>query len=128
MKQFLSLFAMGAVLAKTASAHYIFSKLVIDGEASADWQYIRQTTRSENYIPTKYSNTFDNLTPSDSDFRCNLGSFSNAAKTEIAEVAAGDRIAMRLFYDGTIAHPKPGQVYMSKAPSGNVQEYEGDGE
>jgi hypothetical protein len=149
MKQFLSLFAIGAALAQTASAHYIFSKLVINGEASNDWQYIRQTTRSKNYMPTKYKNTFDGLSPNDSDFRCNLGSFSNAAKTEVAEVAAGDTIAMKLFYDSSIAHPGPGQVcklvssvilcklgalanhaftVMSKAPSGNVQEYEGDGE
>ncbi|KAH6888176.1 glycosyl hydrolase family 61-domain-containing protein [Thelonectria olida] len=117
-----------AALARSASAHYIFSKLVLNGVASDDWQYIRQTTRSECYMPTKFTNTFDNLTPSDSDFRCNLGSFSNAANTDVAEVAAGDTIAMKLFYDGTIAHPGPGQVYMSKAPTGNVQEYEGDGD
>ncbi|PYH91886.1 hypothetical protein BO71DRAFT_384765 [Aspergillus ellipticus CBS 707.79] len=117
-----------AALAQSGSAHYIFSKLVVNGEESSDWQYIRETTRSECYMPTKWTNTFDNLTPSDSDFRCNLGSFSNAAKTEVAEVAAGDTIAMKLFYDGTIGHPGPGQVYMSKAPSGNIQEYEGDGD
>ncbi|PLB51472.1 hypothetical protein P170DRAFT_422482 [Aspergillus steynii IBT 23096] len=120
--------AITAALAQSASAHYIFSKLVLNGVASEDWQYIRQTTRTENYMPTKFSNTFDNLTPKDNDFRCNLGSFSNAAKTEVADVAAGDKIAMKLFYDGSIAHPGPGQVYMSKAPSGNVKEYEGDGD
>jgi hypothetical protein len=103
-------FAIGAVLVQSASAHYIFSKLVLNGEASSDWQYIRQTTRSVNYMPTKFTSTFDNLTPIDNDFRCNLGSFSNAAKTEVAEVAAGDTIAMKLFYDATIAHPGPGQV------------------
>ncbi|PYI16023.1 endoglucanase [Aspergillus violaceofuscus CBS 115571] len=120
--------AVAAGLARPATAHYIFSKLVLKGEESADWQYIRETTRRQCYMPTKYTSTFDNLTPSDSDFRCNLGSFSNAAKTEVAEVAAGDTIAMKLFYDGTIAHPGPGQVYMSKAPTGNVQEYKGDGD
>ncbi|OJJ68867.1 hypothetical protein ASPBRDRAFT_131816 [Aspergillus brasiliensis CBS 101740] len=120
--------ALAASLARPAAAHYIFSKLVLNGEASSDWQYIRETTRSICYEPTKWTDTFDNLTPSDSDFRCNLGSFSNAAKTEVAEVAAGDTIGMKLFYDTSIAHPGPGQVYMSKAPTGNVQEYEGDGE
>ncbi|KAF7590206.1 hypothetical protein BBP40_003137 [Aspergillus hancockii] len=123
-----TVFAIAAMLAEAATAHYIFSKLVVNGEISKDWQYIRQTTRSKNYMPTKWTSTFDNLTPSDSDFRCNLGSFSNAAKTEVAEVGAGDTIAMKLFYDGSIAHPGPGQVYMSKAPSGKVQEYQGDGE
>jgi hypothetical protein len=68
-------------------------------------------------MPTKFSSTFDNLTPTGSDFRCNLGSFTNAAKTEVAEVAAGDSIAMKLFYDGTIAHPGPGQVCMNTFPN-----------
>ncbi|KAJ5569235.1 hypothetical protein N7450_011721 [Penicillium hetheringtonii] len=121
-------FAITAALAQLTAGHYIFSKLVLNGEVSDDWQYIRETTRDKCYMPTKFSSTFDNLTPSDPDFRCNLGSFTNAAKTEVANVAAGDTIAMKLFYDGSIAHPGPGQVYISKAPSGSVQEYEGDGE
>lgn len=102
--------AIPAALAHTASAHYIFSKLVLDGVESQDWQYIRETTRDQCYMPTKFTNTFDNLTPNDTDFRCNLGSFSNAAKTEVADVAAGDTIAMKLFYDATIQHPGPAQV------------------
>ncbi|KAI0482382.1 glycosyl hydrolase family 61-domain-containing protein [Xylariaceae sp. FL0804] len=117
-----------AALARSASAHYIFSKLIFNGEVTDDWEYIRQTTRSESYMPTKFTETYDDLTPNDDDFRCNLGSFSSAADTKVAEVAAGDTIGMKLFYDGSIAHPGPGQVYMSKAPSGNVQEYEGDGD
>ena len=103
-------FTISAALAQLTSGHYIFSKLVLNGEISDDWQYIRETTRDKCYMPTKFSSTFDNLTPSDSDFRCNLGSFTNAANTEVANVAAGDTIAMKLFYDGSIAHPGPGQV------------------
>lgn len=110
MKNFATFFTITAALAHSATAHYIFSKLVLDNEVSEDWQYIRETTRDKCYMPTKWSSTFDNLTPSDSDFRCNLGSFSNAAKTEVADVTAGDTIAMKLFYDGSIAHPGPGQV------------------
>ncbi|PYH44747.1 lytic polysaccharide monooxygenase auxiliary activity family 9 protein, partial [Aspergillus saccharolyticus JOP 1030-1] len=126
--KYLPAFVAVTALAGQATAHYIFSKLVVNGEVSADWQYIRQTTRDKCYMPTKFTSTFDNLTPNDNDFRCNLGSFSHAAQTDVAEVVAGDTIAMKLFYDGTIAHPGPGQVFMSKAPTGNVQEYEGDGE
>ncbi|KAL2855146.1 glycosyl hydrolase family 61-domain-containing protein [Aspergillus pseudodeflectus] len=128
MKHLSLIVSITGALARPTMAHYIFSKLVLNGEVSKDWQYIRQTTRSECYMPTKFTSTYDDLTPNDSDFRCNLGSFSNAANTEVAEVAAGETIAMKLFYDGNIAHPGPGQVYMSKAPTGNVQEYEGDGE
>lgn len=112
MKRFPVSLVAATGLVYPTTAHYIFSKLVLNGEASADWQYIRQTTRTECYMPTKFSSTFDDLTPNDSDFRCNLGSFDNAANTDVAEVAAGDTIAMKLFYDGSIAHPGPGQVCM----------------
>lgn len=110
MKHFATFVGIAAALAHSVSAHYIFSKLVLNNEVSEDWQYIRKTTRDKCYMPTKFTSTFENLTPNDNDFRCNLGSFSNAATTEVADVAAGDTIAMKLFYDGSIAHPGPGQV------------------
>ncbi|OJJ98681.1 hypothetical protein ASPACDRAFT_1857178 [Aspergillus aculeatus ATCC 16872] len=126
--KYLAIFAAAAAgLARPTAAHYIFSKLILDGEVSEDWQYIRKTTRETCYLPTKFTDTFDNLTPNDQDFRCNLGSFSNAAKTEVAEVEAGSTIGMQLFAGSHMRHPGPAQVFMSKAPSGNVQSYEGDG-
>lgn len=109
----LSIAAVSAALVQVGTAHYIFSKLVVNGEVSNDWQYIRQTTRDKSYMPTKFTNTFDNLTPYDDDFRCNLGSFSNAGRTEVAEIKSGDKVGMKLFYDGTIAHPGPGQICMA---------------
>lgn len=114
MKNILSVATtLAAVLAQSANAHYIFSKLIVGGVESEDWQYIRQTTRAENYMPTKFVNTFDDLTPNDDDFRCNLGSFGNAANTEVAEVAAGDTLGMKLFFDAQIQHPGPGSVCKS---------------
>ncbi|KAF2014306.1 lytic polysaccharide monooxygenase [Aaosphaeria arxii CBS 175.79] len=106
------------------SAHYFFDKLVVNGEASST--YVRANTRAEKYMPTKFINTFDNLTPLSTDFRCNLGATNKAAQ-DTANVKAGDSLAMVLGVGATMKHPGPAQVYMSKAPS-TVAAYEGDGE
>jgi hypothetical protein len=120
---------IGAVLAAAglAQAHYIFDVLTVNGQASRSWEYIRETTRREKYMPTKFLNSPEGLTPNDPDFRCNLGSFSNAGKTKTFEVAPGDDLSMVLAYGAKMEHPGPAQVYMSKAP-GSVSTYEGDGD
>ncbi|KKA27328.1 hypothetical protein TD95_002306 [Thielaviopsis punctulata] len=115
-----------AALAPLASAHYVFDVLVVDGKESNSFQYIRSNTRAEKYNPTKWKNTRDNLTPDMNDFRCNLGSFSFASKTQTATVAAGAQLSVKLAYNAKMQHPGPAQVYMSKAPS-SASSYQGDG-
>jgi hypothetical protein len=117
----------GAAIAQLASAHYTFDVLVSEGQESRPNEFIRANTRPERYNPTKWKNTRDGLTPDMDDFRCNLGSFTNAAKTGVKEVAAGTKMAMKLAYGATMRHPGPAFVYMSLAPD-SVKDYEGDGE
>jgi hypothetical protein len=45
--------ALLASMMPLASAHYFFDKLVVDGQASAD--FIRSNTRQTAYMPTKVS-------------------------------------------------------------------------
>ena len=117
-----------AALAHVTSAHYFFDKVFMHGQqVGKPLEYIRQNTRSVAYMPTKWKNTFDNLTPDDPDFRCNLGAFKSASRTKVLEVKAGTTLAMGLGVEATMQHPGPGLVHMTKAP-GSVQEYEGDGE
>jgi hypothetical protein len=115
-----------AALSGSAQAHYIFSRLVINGKDTRDFEYVRDVTRNEKYMPTKWKKSFGTL-PSDTDFRCNQGSFSAAGRTKVAEVAPGSTLSMILAYGATMKHPGPGQVYMSKAP-GSVTSYAGDGD
>ncbi|KAI1842613.1 hypothetical protein JX265_012606 [Neoarthrinium moseri] len=116
-----------AGLAQLASAHYFFDVLVVDGVASKSYEYVRANSRDKKYMPTKYINTFDNLTPDDTDFRCNLGATSNGNTVGTAEVAAGSELAMVLGVGATMQHPGPAQVYLSKAP-GSVADYDGSGD
>ncbi|KAG2415903.1 hypothetical protein HFD88_007095 [Aspergillus terreus] len=115
-----------ASLVAAVSAHYTFDVLVVDGQETSSWQYIRENTRAEKYMPTKFINS-PSITPLDSDFTCNEGANTNAGKTEVATVAAGSELAMKLAYGARIQHPGPAQVYMSKAP-GDVKDYDGSGD
>lgn len=116
--------ALIASMMPMASAHYFFDKLVVNGQASPD--YVRQNTRPTKYMPTKWINTFDGLTPDSIDFRCNLGATNKGSKAT-AKVKAGDSLAMTLGVGATMQHPGPAQVYMSKAPS-TAGAYDGSGD
>ncbi|KPI45856.1 putative endo-beta-1,4-glucanase D [Cyphellophora attinorum] len=122
--------ALSALLTATglAQAHYTFDRLAVNGQTvGSSWEYIRENTRQEKYMPTKFKNTIGNVTPNDNDFRCNEGSFTNAGKTKVYEVAPGDELSMILAYGAKMEHPGPAQIYMSKAP-GSVTSYQGEGD
>ena len=68
-----------AGLTPFAQAQYFFDKLVINGRETKSYEFVRQNSRAEKYMPTKFKNSFDNLTPMDTDFRCNLGATRNGA-------------------------------------------------
>ncbi|PYI19614.1 hypothetical protein BO99DRAFT_432523 [Aspergillus violaceofuscus CBS 115571] len=105
-----------ATVVPLVSAHYFFNTLVIDGEETNPYQYVRSTTRPHKYNPTKWINTRDDMTPDMPDFRCNKGAFTFANQTAVAEVRAGTNLALKLGVHATIKHPGPAFVYMSKAP------------
>jgi hypothetical protein len=112
-----ALWALAAV--QTVEAHYRFSKLIVNGKLTNDWEYIREN--SNGIMPTKQF-----LQPSD-DFRCNSGTFNNAGKTKVYKVNPGDKIGFELWYYATMKHPGPLTIHMSKAP-GDVRQYRGDGD
>lgn len=116
--------ALLASLMPLAQAHYFFDKLVVKGQASPD--FVRSNTRQTAYMPTKWKNTFDNLTPDSIDFRCNLGATNKGSKAT-AKVNAGDDLAMTIGVGATFRHPGPAQVYMSKAPT-TAGAYDGSGD
>lgn len=110
---------LSLALLNSATAHYRFSKTIINNKLSSDWEFIREN--SNGIMPTKQF-----LQPSD-DFRCNSGSFANAAKTKVAKLNAGDTLGFEMWYYATMKHPGPLTIHMSKAP-GDVRTYNGDGD
>ncbi|KAL4979099.1 glycosyl hydrolase family 61-domain-containing protein [Aspergillus desertorum] len=98
-----------ANVAPLVLGHYVFSKLLVDGQATDDFEYMRRN--SNGYMPTLASDILSE------DFRCNHGSMASAASTKVYTLA----------YGATMKHPGPLQVYVSKAP-GDVTAYDGSGD
>lgn len=114
MRSLIALALPAAVL-----AHYNFESLVVNGEITAPYQYVRSTTNSNSPVTDVSS---DGII-------CNIGS-NNAdirAATETYTVAPGDEIGFNI--NSELGHPGPLAVYMSKAPDGTAaSDYLGDGD
>lgn len=122
---------LGAI-AQVASAHYFFDTNIINGAAQSSFKYVRKSTRAVAYNPIKFSSNpvadiRDGSHADGPDIRCNQGA-SKGGSTSVLTVNAGDSIRLRLGVGATMQHPGPGLVYMSKAPSGSVADYDGSGD
>ncbi|KAK1598922.1 glycosyl hydrolase family 61-domain-containing protein [Colletotrichum navitas] len=111
-------FVLSAVLglATSASAHYTFDKLFVNGQKQGgDNTYIRK--HQNGYMPTKFKNTPPgSITPNDADFACNKGA---TPAPKVMTVKAGDKVAMQQAFGATgMLHPGPTQFYM--APVSNA--------
>ncbi|KAK1994088.1 hypothetical protein LX36DRAFT_673398 [Colletotrichum falcatum] len=98
-------------LASSASAHYTFDKLFLNGvKQGGDNTYIRK--HQNGYMPTKFKNTpSGSITPNDADFACNKGA---TPAPKVLTVKAGDKISMQEAFGATgIQHPGPSQFYMA---------------
>ncbi|TQN63573.1 putative endo-beta-1,4-glucanase D, partial [Colletotrichum shisoi] len=98
-------------LASSASAHYTFDKLVLNGALQGgDNTYFKNTPSGS-------------ITPNDADFSCNKGA---TAAPKVITVKAGDEVALKQAFGGTgMLHPGPTQFYMS--PVSNAASDKGTG-
>jgi hypothetical protein len=120
-------------VAQVASAHYFFNTAVVGGVEQPAFKYIRESTRAVAYNPIKFSSNpaadiRDGSTADGPDIRCNQNAFASSGRTQVLTVNAGDEVRVKLGVGATMQHPGPGLVYMSKAPTGSVKEYDGSGD
>lgn len=116
-------------LAQVASAHYFFDSVVENGAAGTSFQYIRDFTRATKYNPIKLAENpagdirDDSYIDKGTDSRCNQGAFTNAAKTDVLEVAAGTDVTVQLGVGATMQHPgKHFSLKLSNQRSGIARE------
>ncbi|KAJ4252888.1 hypothetical protein NW762_010794 [Fusarium torreyae] len=103
----------------TAFAHYNFEALIVNGNVTEPYQYVRKTTNANSPITDVTSK----------DIVCNAGGLDadirSATKTHA--VSPGDEVGFTI--NSEIGHPGPLAVYMSKAPTGTeASDYLGDGD
>ncbi|KAF8578768.1 lytic polysaccharide monooxygenase [Ramaria rubella] len=103
--------AFVAVAARLVSSHYTFPDLVMNGAATADWLYVRETANHYSNGPV--------TSVTDPEFRCyELDLQNTAGATSIATVEAGATIGFQA--NGPIYHPGYLDVYMTPAsPAAN---------
>lgn len=119
MRQSFSTLLALAASVPAALAHYNFDALIVNGEVTKPYEYVRQTTNSNSPVE-------DVTSP---DIVCNKGGLDAAirSKTKTHDVAPGDVVGFTVAND--IGHPGPLAVYLSKAPDGTeASDYLGDGD
>jgi hypothetical protein len=116
MHKFSALLAVAALL-PSAFAHYNFESLIVNGEATEPYQYVRRTKNANSPVEDVTS----------LDMVCNVGGIDadTMAATETRTVKAGDQLGFKV--NAELGHPGPQAVYMSKAPT-TANAYKGDGD
>jgi hypothetical protein len=115
----LALAAAGSLLPGTALAHYNFESLIVNGEATQPYEYVRRTTNSNSPVEDVTSASIVcNVGGNDADIR---------AATKTHPVSPGDEVGFDI--NSELGHPGPLYVYMSRAPDGvAASDYLGDGD
>ncbi|PPQ74598.1 hypothetical protein CVT26_007844 [Gymnopilus dilepis] len=103
-----AVFALLSGLACQVAAHYTFPNLIINGAASSDWEYVRQTDNFQSLGPV--------TDVTSAAFTCYDTTVST--KPSVASVKAGSSIGFKAYGNpSSIYHPGVVNVYMAKAPS-----------
>ncbi|KAL3480476.1 glycoside hydrolase [Aspergillus californicus] len=115
MRSFTPLVALA--LLPSALAHWNFASLVVNGEETEEYKYVRSTKNSNSPVTDVSSD----------DIICNVGGIDDdiLAATDTYTVAPGDEIGFTI--RDVWGHPGIQQVYMSKAPD-TAKTYKGDGD
>ncbi|KAF2685073.1 lytic polysaccharide monooxygenase [Lentithecium fluviatile CBS 122367] len=133
MKTFASL-SLFSLIASEAHAHYIFSHLILNGEVTPEFKYVRDVVvepgfnYAENDIKGKFrpNENFDSEA-----MACGREAARFAATTQTADVIAGQEIGFRLSkqMEGTtfdqIFHDGPAQAYLARAPNEDLVHFNG---
>ncbi|KAL3458262.1 glycosyl hydrolase family 61-domain-containing protein [Aspergillus heterothallicus] len=110
-------FVASLALIPSVTAHWNLAALIVNGEVTEEYQYVRRTKSSNSPVKDVTS----------TDMICNNGGIDDdvMAETETYEVAAGDQVGFKV--RDVWGHPGIQQVYLSKAPD-TVKGYKGDGD
>ncbi|KAJ4299866.1 hypothetical protein N0V90_005112 [Kalmusia sp. IMI 367209] len=127
-------------LLQSAAAHYYFPHLVINGEKTPEFKYVRDVAPNPDGTyddPDGYNGKeapvygdFENTYMTD--VRCGRDGAKSASTTETADIEAGSDLAFHIKefndpqYNNGIFHPGPAQVYMSKSDDLSTDAGDGD--
>ncbi|KAH7126921.1 fungal cellulose binding domain-containing protein [Dendryphion nanum] len=97
-----------ALLAASASAHYTFPALIVNGQTTGLWQYVRKAANYQSNGPV--------TDVSSNAIRCY--ELSPGTGSQTYEVKAGDTVGFTA--GSSISHPGPLSFYLAKVPAGKT--------
>jgi hypothetical protein len=129
--------AMSGALALSgfANAHYLFGRLILDGQWTKTWEYVREVSSAPNPSDNIGGLVYPQIDPTSIDMRCgrNTSRAHNAIKT--ATVTAGDTVGFAAgepILKGDLIpwmyHPGWAAAWLSKSPTDDLDTYAGDGD
>jgi hypothetical protein len=117
---------------QSAYAHYVFSKLIVNGTKDTNWTYVREVAPSIPGDNSDYSIVSPQLGAemvTSTNLTCGRLASNSAKKTKTATYIAGEPISFRVGETyGSIFHQGPATAYLSKAPNDDLENYHGDGD
>ncbi|KAF2265708.1 hypothetical protein CC78DRAFT_578873 [Lojkania enalia] len=122
-------------LYQETQAHYVFSRFMFNKTVTEQWQYVRNLSMGQardSGLWDQYMPFYDIYTE---DVRCGWGASKSGPGTQTANVVAGDEVGFVIGRSADeplepyiIYHNGPGQAYLSKSPTDDLDHYEGGGE
>ncbi|KAF2647147.1 lytic polysaccharide monooxygenase [Lophiostoma macrostomum CBS 122681] len=123
----------------TSSAHYVFSRLIINNGWTKDFIYVRPLSPLTGNASDWYHTLKPNEDPTSLTFRCGPNATISGSQTKTADVTAGDTVGFGVgephFQYGNfkydvprLYHPGPASAWLSKAPDDDLDAYTGDGD
>jgi hypothetical protein len=123
---------------------------MVNGTAAPEWTYVLDVGPpypiSEWDYP-EWSQAYKIspiIGPDNENVTCGRAAFASAHKTKTADILAGSEVGFRVSTDGNgvrdgvftsqyidypvFWHAGPGQIYLSRAPNDDLQNYKGDGD
>lgn len=130
-----SVLSLVGLFVSCAQGHYVFSHLVLNGEITQEFKYVRDVgiDRENSYKlgdirgkihPQRYINS--------EGLACGRIAFASAGKTETADIVAGADVGFHISKQmenhtvfNKIIHTGPAQIYMARPPNDDLAHFNG---
>ncbi|KAF2257601.1 hypothetical protein CC78DRAFT_549787 [Lojkania enalia] len=133
--------AVATIIFAHCSAHYVFGRFIFNNTITKTWEYVRPVdgyqgkTNDDNIV-------WPNQDPLSEDIRCGRNaSATGKVLGKTAKINAGDKVGFavgdpKMTFGSPVwqslpphvLHPGPGSVWLSKAPTDDLDAYKGDGD
>ncbi|KAK5653488.1 hypothetical protein OQA88_8974 [Cercophora sp. LCS_1] len=140
-----------ALMVPDVLGHNVHGILIVNGTAAPEWTYVLDVQAPyaiNDWDYPEWTQVYKLapiIGPDNENITCGRGAFLAAPRTKTADVLAGSEVGFRVSSDGygvrdgvfsspseakypAFWHPGPAQIYLSRAPDDDLQNYKGDGD